>query len=258
MVLNGVDVSNHQRDIDWDAVAADNIQFAFIKATEGINFKDVWFERNWTEAKRVGLVRGAYHFARPHLNDAVSEAYYFLDYVKYATLEPHDILILDMEDEKFHGDVIPWTVFFCEVIESIVGFNPIIYTGPWYIQSRMQNYAGTKLGEYPLWLAAYNERPPITPKPWTQYKLWQYTSKGRVNGINGDADKNTFFGTIEELKAFGKPDIVKPPAPVVDVEALKQDISNLEQSLDDLTNTFNIHTSLIRAAILDMRKKLST
>jgi lysozyme len=58
----GVDVSNHQREIDWARVAGDDIEFAYVKATEGGDFVDERFQRNWGGAAAVGLDRGAYHF----------------------------------------------------------------------------------------------------------------------------------------------------------------------------------------------------
>ena len=58
----GVDVSNHQGDIDWQTLARSNVAFAYIKATEGGDFRDKRFQLNWEAAKRAGLARGAYHF----------------------------------------------------------------------------------------------------------------------------------------------------------------------------------------------------
>jgi len=58
----GIDVSNHQGEIDWQRVADDEIDFAYIKSTEGGDFVDMYFERNWAQAKAAGLKVGAYHF----------------------------------------------------------------------------------------------------------------------------------------------------------------------------------------------------
>ena len=58
----GVDVSNHQGEIDWYAVAGDDIDFAYIKATEGGDFVDDWFGTNWDGARAAGLDVGGYHF----------------------------------------------------------------------------------------------------------------------------------------------------------------------------------------------------
>jgi lysozyme len=61
--IQGVDVSHHQASINWQEVAKTaNIRFAFIKATEGGNYKDPFFAANWENSRKVGLARGAYHF----------------------------------------------------------------------------------------------------------------------------------------------------------------------------------------------------
>src|SRR5699024_636340 len=58
----GIDVSSHQRDIDWQQVAADGYSFAYLKATEGSNFTDDRFQENWDVAKAAGITPGAYHY----------------------------------------------------------------------------------------------------------------------------------------------------------------------------------------------------
>lgn len=58
----GIDVSAHQGAIDWEAVTADGIEFAYVKATEGGDFVDRRFAENWAAAGAAGLDRGAYHF----------------------------------------------------------------------------------------------------------------------------------------------------------------------------------------------------
>lgn len=60
--IHGIDISHHQNEINWTDVKSHNIKFVFIKATEGINFKDRLFNKNWEETKNAGLFRGAYHF----------------------------------------------------------------------------------------------------------------------------------------------------------------------------------------------------
>ena len=60
--VRGIDVSHHQGDIDWHIVKAAGVDFAFIKASEGGDYRDREFARNWEEAGRAGIARGAYHF----------------------------------------------------------------------------------------------------------------------------------------------------------------------------------------------------
>ena len=60
--IRGIDVSHHQQIINWETVKQSNITFAFIKATEGDDFKDRMFETNWEEAIKNNIIPGAYHF----------------------------------------------------------------------------------------------------------------------------------------------------------------------------------------------------
>ncbi len=60
--VRGIDVSHHQGEIEWAKVAADDVTFAYIKATEGGDFRDKAFARNWSEARKAGIATGAYHF----------------------------------------------------------------------------------------------------------------------------------------------------------------------------------------------------
>ncbi|NJK52148.1 MAG: hypothetical protein HC936_03745 [Leptolyngbyaceae cyanobacterium SU_3_3] len=62
MVLEGIDVSVYQGNIDWATVASQGIYYGFAKATEGASTTDPAFAKNWAGMKSVGLVRGAYHF----------------------------------------------------------------------------------------------------------------------------------------------------------------------------------------------------
>src|SRR5699024_10716888 len=58
----GIDVSSHQRDIDWQQVAADGYSFAYVKATEGSNFTDDRFQENWEAGQAEGITPGPYHY----------------------------------------------------------------------------------------------------------------------------------------------------------------------------------------------------
>ena len=78
--LAGIDVSHFQGEVDWGAVAATGVRFAFIKATEGLDDVDPRFAQNWQGSRAAGLLRGAYHFLHPNL-DAGQQAAHFLSVV---------------------------------------------------------------------------------------------------------------------------------------------------------------------------------
>lgn len=197
----GVDISNHQGDVDLAAVAAHGISFAFMKASEGVYFTDHTFARNWVNARAAGLVRGAYHFARPSKSNPKAEAAYFLSVVENAGgLEPGDLLVLDMEDAGVpeDKDLTNLVLIFLLEVEAVTGVAPLVYSGWWYLEPHIPDIG--RLDGYKLWLASYGD---IEPRGAT---IWQYTDRGRVNGIHGNVDMNRFDGSVADLQALGKAD----------------------------------------------------
>lgn len=226
----GIDVSSHQGQIDWDAVAASGVSFAFTKVTEDDNYTNPTFRRNWLEMRRVGISRGAYHFARPENDvDAREEADYFVDRLESVEeLQEGDILALDLESGS--GDLGQWALDFLHRVEERVGFKPIIYTGAWF--AGPHNLAAyPELGAYGLWLAAYQAERPPAPSPWSFPAFWQYTDKGRVPGIAGDVDLNVFNGDVSRIKLYGAPAPPAPPAPPILTPALVR--AQLTEILDE-------------------------
>lgn len=229
MSVLGIDVSSHQGLIDWDSVAAAGYDFCFIKATENNNYVNPYFLSSWSDAKLVGLYRGAYHYARPGVQDATIEADYFLDIV--GDLEEGDMLALDIESGS--GDLGPWCLEFLRHVESQVGFKPLVYSGRWFTDAH--DFANDlDLAQYGLWLASYTTGMPATPEPWQFLAFWQYSDKGVVPGIKGPVDLNLFNGPKERLALYGKPaTIVVPPISLESrVAALEDYIARLRAALE--------------------------
>lgn len=223
--LVGPDVSNHQRQIDWDqAVASGQVDFAIAKASEGTNFIDTWFDRNWREMKRKGIPRAAYHYALPSENSAKDEAAFFWHRVTLAGgCEPGDMLWLDMEDPDFPvgADAGTWSLHFLQELERLCGFTPGIYTYPSYVTERKLTHP--ELAKYPLWYADYDGNEGPQRGPWATISLWQYTASKAIPGIGIEIDHNIFHGSVEKLRALGKPgadtggDVKEPAAGDFDV-----------------------------------------
>jgi lysozyme len=214
--VRGPDVSNHQRLVDWQAVAVSGMAFAFCKASEGTYYRDPYFAGNWAGIKAAGLKRGAYQFARPSSGSPDAEAALFLDQVDRAGgAQPGDMLVLDLEDEQYrgggpYGSAGAWALGFCEYLEAATGFLPIVYWATWYRPADIA--ALPALSRYPLWLASYRATMPPAPAPWQRIAFWQYTSSGRVPGVNGDCDVNLFNGPAEHLALYGKPSSESVPS----------------------------------------------
>lgn len=144
-VVHGIDVSHHQRSIDWSQVAIQNIDFAFIKATEGADHRDSMFCINWTSVKSNRIKRGAYHFFRP----ATGAAQQFVNFATYVDLEPGDLApVLDIEitdgvtSEAMRDGVKAWL----QMAEEHYQVKPILYTN----QKFYNRYLAGHFDQYPL------------------------------------------------------------------------------------------------------------
>lgn len=198
----GIDVSNHQGDINWDLVGASQ-QFAMIKATEGVGYVDAFFAQNWAEAQRVKLVRGAYHYGRPDLDNSLqgaeAEVDFFLE-VLDGQIRIGDVVVLDLETGS--GDLYGYTAHWLGYATDKLGFKPILYTANWFAEPH--NLLGhADLAEHGLWVADYQTDHTAVPLTgWPFWAIWQY-GQGPVLGVKGLCDINFFNGPIERLRLYG-------------------------------------------------------
>ncbi len=195
----GIDVSNHQGEIDWDALAASGVAFAYIKATEGATFKDKSFAYNWSEAARVGIPRGAYHFFR--LCRPISEQ--AQNIIETVPKDPDALpLVLDAEDmgpctatltPSDHAGILK---DFLDLLERHYGRRPLIYTTAEFDSVMLE---GAGLTRERFWVRSL-VIPPLFRRG--QWLIWQYHNRGRRHGVKGDVDLNVFRGTEAEFRAF--------------------------------------------------------
>lgn len=195
--LPGIDVSHWQGAIDWDAVAAAGVEFAFIKATEGGDYTDPRFAANWAGAGRVGVLRGAYHFFRPQ-TDARAQAEHFLRTVPLAPGDLPPVLDVEVTDGRSAQVIAAGVRTWLEEVERATGRRPIVYTRASFWTAQM----GGGFGAYPLWVAHYGVSAPNVPAGWSGWTFWQHSDAGRVDGITGAVDLNWFNGDRAEMQAF--------------------------------------------------------
>ncbi|WP_242917636.1 glycoside hydrolase family 25 protein [Pontibacter liquoris] len=193
----GVDVSKYQKDIDWQKVRANEISFAFVKATEGASLQDNLFKQNWEEARQAGILCGAYHFYRPHVAPLVQAR----NFISLVELQPGDLPpVLDIEvrgrkpEAQFRKDLQVWL----REVEEAYNTKPIIYTNYTFYK----DYLAGHFDDYHLWIAHYKV-PKLRIEKTSDLKLafWQHTDGGAIEGIEGDVDCNVFYGSMRDLKS---------------------------------------------------------
>lgn len=213
-MMLGNDVSVFQGAIDYDTYKK-NANFVIVKASEGVGFTDKQFARSQSEARRVGLPIGYYHFARPDLgNDPAVEADWFLKVVG-APVEG-EMLCLDFEVSC--ADPVGWCKKFLDRIAFMRdGYRPLIYMD----QSRTSGFNWKPVVDsgYGLWLASYTYDPNVNTGKigaWPFMAMQQWTSSQVVPGIIGNVDGNVLFGDLATFRAYGyKKPVVAPTPPTV-------------------------------------------
>jgi lysozyme len=191
--VRGIDVSRHQGQVDWTAVAQDGVRFAYLKASEGGAYRDPSFAGNWSAARRAGLAVGAYHYFT-FCRSGREQAANFLAATPHAAdaLPP----VLDLE---FGGNcaVRPGPQMLRRQIEAFLapveareGKAAILYLTP-----EFQAAYGDALPDRPLWRRSIAVEP-IGGPPWL---FWQYHNRGQVKGVTGPVDLNAYAGGVKGL-----------------------------------------------------------
>ena len=207
--VGGLDISHYQGLVDWGEVDREEHDFVFIKATEGGTLRDRAFLYNWTEAGKLGLRRGAYHYFRPDTPVDAQTRLFF----QTVDLRPGDLPpVLDVEDAGglSSAQLVALVREWADLIELRYEVKPIIYTG----QNFYNRYLAGQINEFPLWLARYDDEEPVTVCG-RAFQFWQYSDRGRSRGIEGRVDQNIFTGPRRELAALciPFPDELTAPAP---------------------------------------------
>jgi lysozyme len=227
--LHGPDVSSHQHPqgagIDWSKVAGSGASFAFVKATEGTTYTNPYFAADYRKAHEAGLVRSAYHYARPRpdLASARDQADYFVSVAGKADARGDLPLTLDLEESGglSPAQLVAWTHAFVDETTALTSRPVIVYTYPYFWQHAMADTSD--FSDLPLWIASYRSGGPKSPLPggWSSWTFWQYTANGRVAGIPAIVDRSHFSGTESDLQALADPSPpASTPAPLITLPPL--------------------------------------
>jgi lysozyme len=194
--VQGIDVSHHQGPIDWDAVKRDRVRFAYVKATEGADWRDPRFDENWRGAGRAGVARGAYHFFT-FCTPGAPQAENFL-----AALRDRGGELPPVADVEFTGNCTRWEsierirhelAVFLARVEDGAGRRPVLYlTQTSHARIVDGHFAGHELWVRHVFLVPSRRR-------YGRWLFWQFAHDGRVAGIARPVDLNVFHGTPDEF-----------------------------------------------------------
>jgi GH25 family lysozyme M1 (1,4-beta-N-acetylmuramidase) len=207
----GIDISKHNGDIDWEAVAADGIDFAMIRVgyrgySEGVIQDDDKFVENIEGAIAAGIPVGVYFFTQAvSVSEAVEEADWVLEKIApYEITYPvvFDVEIMEAGDDgdkprqnSLSGKVLTdAAAAFCNTV-SEAGYTPMIYANlrMAYLKLDLRKLAG-----FDFWISEWKDEE-HDPSFFYDYQIWQYASDGEVSGIDGDVDMNICFAHYEKL-----------------------------------------------------------
>lgn len=205
ILLNGIDVSKYQKEIDWELAKAAGVDFAFIRVGyrgygDSGNFgADTYYDQNMQGAIAAGIPVGVYFFSQAITEEeAIEEANYILDRIPYYTISMP--LVMDFEYASASGgqtgrlynaklskqEATNICLAFCETIEAS-GYEAMVYANRNMLEKGL--YPEQIEENYDIWLANYTNETGYTGP----YSFWQYTSKGNIDGIEGNVDCNFWY-----------------------------------------------------------------
>lgn len=191
----GVDVSHHQGEIDWGLVKSDEIDFAFIKATEGGDHRDVNFITNWKEAQAAGIVVGGYHY----YSFCKSPEEQFVNLSNFipkqsGTMPP----AIDLEyDNNCNGPVAVREFredlyVMIKKVKTFYGEYPILYCNEDFYRKYL---ATPEFSDCLFWIRGTYKQPRL--QYGVMYDFWQFDAKASITGVEGFVDLNVCMKSTE-------------------------------------------------------------
>ena len=203
--IEGVDVSAHQGEIDWDALSRSNVRFAYIKATEGSTFVDQRFAANWRGAGHAGIRQGAYHrFSLCRTPQSQANNFFRTVPRTYGALPP----AVDVENmdgcgpRRIDGKAVIGN--FLDLLQAHYGVRPILYV--------TKQFHDAHAGDFPrerFWIRSLYAPPAFREAQWV---IWQHHEAAHRPGVEAPVDVDAFRGDARALERFAREGEAPPSA----------------------------------------------
>jgi len=198
--IQGLDISHHQGEINWEALETEPYQFVYIKATEGGDYIDRRFSENWQQAQAIGWVTGAYHFFTFCRSGEEQAENFITNVPQTASLLPPAIDVefagnckKKLTKEELHKELDD----FIAMVSSFYEQPPLIYAPKRAYKAYFANEAQY---ENPFWARDMIKSPELPDE--REWLFWQYASNARLKGIDSLVDLNVFRGTEKDFRQF--------------------------------------------------------
>ena len=207
MKIQGIDISHWNGDIDFSKVKASGVDFVIIKAggSDKGFYTDSKFKENYAKAVAAGLSVGAYYFAGKNfrgIESGITDARKFIKILDGLKFDYPVFLDIEAQENRYKEEITDAAVAFCEEMEK-AGYFVGIYASD--ISGFKDKLHHDRIKDYAHWVARYGNEPKVCK----EYGIWQYTSKGSVNGIVGSVDMDIstvdYSKTIKEKGFNGYP-----------------------------------------------------
>ncbi len=196
--VKGIDVSHHNPILDWAEVKRQNVNFAYLKATEGITHDDRNYIYNYKLAKDNNVKTGSYHF----YNFGISGREQAKHFIRIAKCQSGDLIpAIDVEhspantyskDTAFIKNVVKELSVMENELYEYYGVHPVIYTNT----DCYKLYIKNSFPNNPIWMSSLDKEPSNDIKNWV---IWQFSHTGALDGIAGDLDLNYFRYSFDDL-----------------------------------------------------------
>lgn len=201
--VRGMDVSSYQGNVNWQAAWRHGARFAYVKATEGTSYRNPYFTQQYDGSYGVGMVRGAYHFARPNISSGGKQADFFVAHGGGWSKDGKTLPgTLDIEWNPYgrpcyrlsKRGMVSWIRSFSDEYHRETTRWPVIYTSRrWWRQCT--GNTGDFSSTNPLWIARYASSAGTLPYQWSYYTFWQYADHGPLPG-----DQDVFSASYTQLR----------------------------------------------------------
>lgn len=185
----GIDVSNWQGTVDYSKVSASGVKIVYIKAGEGSRSVDPYFERNYRQARRHGLDVGLYHYVTARtVKQGRQQAHFFAALINEKRIQCRPAMDFEQVSGLTKQEANAIARAYMRELERLTGYRPAFYSNEYDVRVLWER----ELSKYPLWIAEYGVRQPAASGAWSTWTGFQYSDKGRVNGVRGLVDLDQF------------------------------------------------------------------